>query len=45
MEWPVKAASEFSSGDSPRDVHRFGYFGSEVWAEDAFGFLNQYCTK
>jgi carboxymethylenebutenolidase len=34
-----------SYGDSPRDGHSFGYFGSEVWAEDVFGFLNQYCTK
>jgi len=32
-------------GDSPRDGHSFGYFGSEVWAEDVFGFLNQYCAK
>ena len=32
-------------GDSPRDGHSFGYFGSDVWAEDVFGFLNQYCTK
>jgi carboxymethylenebutenolidase len=32
-------------GDSPRDGHSFGYFGSEVWAEDVFGFLNQHCTK
>ena len=32
-------------GDSPGDGHTFGYFGSDVWAEDVFGFLNQYCTK
>ena len=32
-------------GDSPRDGHSFGYFGSDVWAEDVFGFLNQHCTK
>ena len=32
-------------GDSARDGHSFGYFGSEVWAEDVFGFLNQYCGK
>jgi dipeptidyl aminopeptidase/acylaminoacyl peptidase len=32
-------------GDSPRDGHSFGYFGSDVWAEDVFGFLNQYCSK
>lgn len=34
-----------SYGDSPGDGHSFGYFGSEVWAEDVFGFLNQYCTN
>ena len=34
-----------SYGDSPGDGHSFGYFGSEVWAEDVFGFLNQHCTK
>jgi len=32
-------------GDSTRDGHSFGYFGSDVWAEDVFGFLNQHCTK
>src|SRR6266478_1224168 len=32
-------------GDSPQDGHSFGYFGSDVWAEDVFGFLNQHCTK
>jgi len=32
-------------GHSPRDGHSFGYFGSDVWAEDVFGFLNQHCTK
>jgi carboxymethylenebutenolidase len=30
-------------GDSPQDGHSFGYFGSEIWTEDVFGFLNQYC--
>jgi carboxymethylenebutenolidase len=34
-----------SYGDSPQDGHSFGYFGSDVWAEDVFAFLNQYCTK
>jgi carboxymethylenebutenolidase len=34
-----------SYGDSPQDGHSFGYFGSNVWAEDVFGFLNQYCSK
>ncbi len=32
-------------GGSPGDGHTFGYFGSDVWANDVFGFLNQYCTK
>jgi hypothetical protein len=32
-------------GDSARDGHSFGYFGADVWAEDVFGFLNQYCSK
>ena len=32
-------------GESPGDGHTFGYFGSDVWAEDVFGFLNQHCTK
>src|SRR6266699_1440824 len=32
-------------GESPRDGHSFGYFGSDVWAEDVFGFLNRHCTK
>jgi dienelactone hydrolase len=32
-------------GYSPRDGHSFGYFGSDLWAEDVFGFLNQHCTK
>ncbi|HZV88129.1 MAG TPA: dienelactone hydrolase family protein [Candidatus Binatus sp.] len=34
-----------SYGDSPLDGHTFGYFGSDVWAEDVFGFLSQYCSK
>jgi hypothetical protein len=34
-----------SYGDSPLDGHAFGYFGSDVWAEDVFGFLSQYCSK
>ena len=34
-----------SHGDSPLDGHTFGYFGSDVWAEDVFGFLSQYCSK
>jgi carboxymethylenebutenolidase len=34
-----------SYGDSPGEGHSFGYFGSTVWSEDVFGFLNQYCSK
>jgi dienelactone hydrolase len=34
-----------SYGDSPGGGHSFGYFGSDVWSEDVFGFLNQYCNK
>jgi len=34
-----------SYGASPQNGHSFGYFGSDVWAEDVFGFLNQYCSK
>jgi carboxymethylenebutenolidase len=32
-------------GDSPQDGHSSGYFGSYVWAEDVFAFLNQHCSK
>jgi len=32
-------------GKSPRDGHTFGYFGSDVWAEEVFQFLNRYCAK
>ena len=30
-------------GSSPGDGHSFGYFGSAVWADDVFAFLNRYC--
>ncbi len=30
-------------GDSVADGHTFGYFGSAVWADDAFHFLQEYC--
>ncbi len=30
-------------GSSPGDGHTFGYFGSAVWADDVFAFLNRYC--
>jgi carboxymethylenebutenolidase len=30
-------------GNSSEDGHSFGYFGSSVWADDVFGFLDRYC--
>jgi hypothetical protein len=30
-------------GSSTEDGHTFGYFGSAVWADDVFRFLNRYC--
>jgi carboxymethylenebutenolidase len=32
-------------GDSSQDGHTFGYFGSAVWADDVFRFLDQHCAK
>jgi hypothetical protein len=32
-------------GNSQGDGHSFGYFGSAVWANDVFRFLNRYCRK
>ena len=32
-------------GNSPQDGHAFGYFGSAVWADDVFRFLDQHCGK
>jgi carboxymethylenebutenolidase len=32
-------------GNSPQEGHVFGYFGSAVWADEVFRFLNQHCTK
>lgn len=32
-------------GKSAMDGHAFGYFGSSVWADDVFGFLNQHCRS
>ncbi len=32
-------------GDSPQDGHAFGYFGSAVWADDVFRFLDQQCAR
>ena len=30
-------------GDSVPDGHSFGYFGSAVWGDEVFTFLNRYC--
>ncbi len=32
-------------GRSRQDGHTFGYFGSKLWADDVFGFLNQHCRN
>jgi carboxymethylenebutenolidase len=32
-------------GNSPQEGHVFGYFGSAVWADEVFRFLNQHCTR
>jgi carboxymethylenebutenolidase len=32
-------------GESTQDGHAFGYFGSAVWADDVFRFLDRNCTK
>jgi carboxymethylenebutenolidase len=32
-------------GNSPQEGHTFGYFGSAVWADDVFRFLDQHCAK
>jgi hypothetical protein len=32
-------------GNSPQDGHTFGYFGSAIWADDVFQFLNDHCVK
>ncbi len=34
-------------GNSPQGGHTFGYFyfGSAVWADDVFRFLNQHCAR
>jgi dienelactone hydrolase len=30
-------------GSSPQEGHTFGYFGSSIWADDVFRFLDQHC--
>jgi dipeptidyl aminopeptidase/acylaminoacyl peptidase len=32
-------------GNSPQDGHTFGYFGSAIWSDDVFQFLNEHCVK
>jgi dipeptidyl aminopeptidase/acylaminoacyl peptidase len=32
-------------GKSRQDGHTFGYFGSSVWADDVFRFLERHCSK
>lgn len=32
-------------GKSVEDGHSFGYFGSAVWADDVFRFLEQHCRR
>lgn len=32
-------------GKTAADGHAFGYFGSSVWADDVFRFLNDHCAK
>ena len=34
-----------SYGNSVQEGHTFGYFGSAVWADDVFRFLNQHCAN
>ncbi len=32
-------------GNSHQEGHTFGYFGSAVWADDVFRFLNEHCPR
>src|SRR5438067_1436661 len=32
-------------GTSVQDGHTFGYFGSSVWSDDVFRFLNKHCQR
>jgi carboxymethylenebutenolidase len=32
-------------GETAADGHSFGYFGSAVWADDVFRFLQQHCNQ
>jgi hypothetical protein len=42
---PYKLKIYPAYGDSHGDGQSFGYFGSEVWANDVFAFLNQHCPN
>jgi carboxymethylenebutenolidase len=32
-------------GESVKDGHTFGYFGSSVWVDDVFRFLEKHCSR
>jgi hypothetical protein len=32
-------------GKSVQEGHAFGYFGSSIWANDVFRFLDGHCIK
>ena len=42
-EFELKIYAPF--GTSAQDGHTFGYFGSAVWADDVFRFLNKHCPS
>lgn len=42
-EFEIKIYPPF--GNSVQEGHTFGYFGSSVWADDVFRFLDQHCRK
>jgi dienelactone hydrolase len=42
-EYEVKIYPAY--GKSVQDGHTFGYFGSTVWANDVFVFLNRHCSS
>jgi carboxymethylenebutenolidase len=42
---PFQARIYPSFGKSHQDGHTFGYFGSAVWEQDVFSFLERYCAR
>jgi carboxymethylenebutenolidase len=42
-EFEIKIYPPF--GKSAQEGHSFGYFGSSVWADDVFRFLEKHCSK